>query len=135
MKKHKIKEHKNNLQTILKKINNFPQANHSSNPSVEARYDFLKKIRMEELVPFACELGACYFVSYDLAILELKDQDIHRSLALVEGNIAQIISNIHLALETESAVINIKTAKWSCFWAAIAAIAACISTLLILFYK
>jgi hypothetical protein len=61
--------------------------------------------------------------------------------------INETINNIHTVLQTETmlnACVSSKqscelaeqsstTAKWSCFWAAIAAIASCISVLLVLF--
>ena len=47
------------------------------------------------------------------------------------GNISQFIDDaarsIHMVLQTETMLSACSSAKWSCFWAAIAAIVACIS--------
>ncbi|MCJ7730183.1 MAG: hypothetical protein MUO27_09950 [Sedimentisphaerales bacterium] len=47
--------------------------------------------------------------------------------------INEISSNIHIVLQTEMMFNACIFAKRSCFWAAIAAIASCISVLLVLF--
>jgi len=51
----------------------------------------------------------------------------------VESNCGELINNIHRALQTKIMFNACVLAKWSCFWAAIAAIASCISVLLVLF--
>ena len=48
--------------------------------------------------------------------------------------INDITRNIHITLQTEEMFNACVFAKWSCFWAAIAAIAACISVVLVLFF-
>jgi hypothetical protein len=50
-----------------------------------------------------------------------------------EPLVNEIIRNIHTVLQTEVMFNTCVLAKWSCFWAAIAAIASCISVLLVLF--
>jgi hypothetical protein len=49
------------------------------------------------------------------------------------NHILQINSTIYDAIQTEEMFNACVSAKWSCFWAAIAAIASCISVLLVLF--
>jgi hypothetical protein len=50
-----------------------------------------------------------------------------------KNNINTVASNIHVVLQTEMMFNTCIFAKHSCFWAAIAAIAACISVILVLF--
>ena len=55
----------------------------------------------------------------------------------VEGSwmafVDKITRNIHIVLQTEEMFNACVFAKWSCLWAAVAAIAACISVILFLF--
>jgi hypothetical protein len=43
------------------------------------------------------------------------------------------INSLHTAIQSEMMIKSCVYAKWSCFWAAVAAIVTCISVLLILF--
>jgi hypothetical protein len=43
------------------------------------------------------------------------------------------IKSLHTAIQTEMMIKSCISAKWSCFWAAVAAIVACISVVLFLF--
>ena len=43
------------------------------------------------------------------------------------------IKSLHTAIQTEMMIKSCISAKWSCFWAAVAAIVACISVILVLF--
>lgn len=43
------------------------------------------------------------------------------------------INSLHTAIQTEMMIKSCVYAKWSCFWAAVAAIVTCVSVLLILF--
>ncbi len=45
----------------------------------------------------------------------------------------KLINSLHTAIQTEMMIKSCISAKWSCFWAAVAAIAACISVVLVLF--
>jgi hypothetical protein len=51
--------------------------------------------------------------------------------ATTKNSINQVASNIHIVLQTELMFNACVFAKWSCFWAAVAAIAACISIILV----
>lgn len=55
------------------------------------------------------------------------------SIALCEEIYKELCHNIYYVLQTEEMFNACVLAKWSCFWAAIAAIASCISVLLVLF--
>lgn len=54
-------------------------------------------------------------------------------IALWEKIYKELCRNIYYVLQTEAMFNACVSAKWSCFWAAIAAIASCISVLLVLF--
>jgi hypothetical protein len=43
------------------------------------------------------------------------------------------IKSLHTTIQTEMMIKSCISAKWSCFWAAIAAIVSCISVVLVLF--
>jgi len=43
------------------------------------------------------------------------------------------INSLHTAIQTEMMINSCVYAKWSCFWAAVAAIVTCVSVLVILF--
>ncbi len=45
------------------------------------------------------------------------------------------IKSLHSAIQTEMMIKSCSYAKWSCFWAAIAAIVSCISIIIVLFCK
>ena len=45
------------------------------------------------------------------------------------------IKSLHNTIQTEMMIKSCISAKWSCFWAAIAAIVACISVVLVLFCR
>lgn len=43
------------------------------------------------------------------------------------------INSLHTAIQTEMMIKSCVYAKWSCFWAAVAAIVSCVSVILVLF--
>jgi hypothetical protein len=45
------------------------------------------------------------------------------------------VKSLHAAIQTEMMIKSCISAKWSCFWAAVAAIVACISVVLVLFCR
>ena len=45
------------------------------------------------------------------------------------------IKSLHTSIQTEMMIKSCIFAKWSCFWAAVAAIVACISVILVLFCR
>lgn len=45
------------------------------------------------------------------------------------------IKGLHAAIQTEMMIKSCTYAKWSCFWAAVAAIVSCISVILLLFCR
>jgi predicted TPR repeat methyltransferase len=54
-------------------------------------------------------------------------------IAICEQIYKELCHNVYYVLQTEEMFNACVLAKWSCFWAAIAAIASCISVLLVLF--
>jgi len=58
------------------------------------------------------------------------ESQFRENIALCEEIYKELCHNIYYVLQTEEMFNACVSAKWSCFWAAVAAIAACISVLL-----
>ena len=68
------------------------------------------------------------------APIPLMPSDMHREDSEIDF-INEITRNIHTVLQSEMMFNACTSAKRSCFWAAVAAIVACISVILVLFCR
>ncbi|MGD0596933.1 MAG: hypothetical protein ABSA64_05350 [Sedimentisphaerales bacterium] len=134
-----IREYKNELWKIVKNFNE-----RVSDLTDKELYDKRSSI-YKQIISLADKVGAskCIGAGYfniEKSVRESPGDDLAVVSGALESMITEIIAGINDTLQTEamlnacaSAEQSSKTAKWSCFWAAIAAIASCISVLLVLF--
>jgi hypothetical protein len=97
-------------------------------------------IKLQELADIVCakkyfgadlkiieqSIAKMYFNSSDISYFKDK-------IVIYDNEYKELSHSIYYSLHTEEMFNACVYAKWSCFWAAIAAIAACISVLLVLF--
>ncbi len=135
-----IREYKNELWQIIKRFNK----SFSGIQDDKTLYDNRISI-YEQITSLAEKIGAskCIGTGYaniEKSVRESPGGDFAVVSGALEAMITEIIGGINDALQTEamlnacvSAEQSSTTAKWACFWAAVAAIAACISVILVLF--
>ena len=116
-----IKKHKKNLATITKEINIA-----KGEPTVQR----LEKLReaVKKIQKLADDVSA-----YKYYQGQLQDDNDLVSCNICESVYKEICHNIYYTLQTEEMFNACVFAKWSCFCAAVAAIAAFISVVLVLF--
>jgi len=131
-----IKKHKESLCTIIMGIN-IPE-NEPENIRLEKLYEVIKKLQK-----LADDVCACKYYGTALRdISDILDETKERifpsknelqtkKYAELEDIYKEICRNIYNALQTEEMFNACVSAKWSCFCAAVAAIAACVSIVLV----
>ena len=131
-----IKSNKQNLAEINKKVN-------KETSNVKERLGSLI-VGIKNLQDLADVVCAKKYLGIDIETIEeeLEKTNLDNShepyfrnkIVLYEEVYKEISHNIYYALHTEEMFNACVSAKWSCSWASIAAIASCISVLLVLFF-
>ena len=125
----KNKEIKKNEQRLIKLTENL---NKCACEDWKLRYEQLSGV-YAELKSLAASVGASIILGADiLNIDKIVGSDVQSQCIRLEAFIGELHNNIHYALQTKMMLSACFSAKRSCFWAAIAAIAACITVILTL---
>lgn len=122
-----LKKFEKNLTKYTKSLNELGTADY------KARYESLLEI-YSKLKSLASDVGASLILGANILNVDAVSGTEYQSQCVrLEAFIGELINNIHCTLQTKMMLNACVLANHSCFWAAVAAIAGCISILLVLF--
>jgi hypothetical protein len=135
-----IKQYNKDLRGLIDRLNSRKSYSPLNADELQNAYDEVKKLH-EEFQLLAEKVRASRCIGTGIVQLLKFPVAVDPTASMVnrisslEAIITELIFGINNALQTESMLNSTASAKWACRWAAVAAIAACISIVLFLLFR